>query len=565
MSITRNKAREQAEIAEFWGFLDEVQSEVYQKVAESMTEVENAMLAALGKFAPTGERIRQSKLQSLHKQIDRWREKDYFGSQALASQAQYLRRRGNFSTTTAFELFLFGKTAEILQGLSRQISPLYEKIYRQKVAYYAEDEEFSESVAAPNWQETVLPNGLTMSAMLYNLAHDRVNRIQQLISRSAVENDPPAGRAGDESATFSVDETALQHELQIFQNKLLKPNKAGDNWHGLLDFFLTACVGYAAIMAMRGRYNQRQMQNYQQQSGQNQRQNQNQPQILPARPAGGPPQMPVANQPNLPSLPSSQQSPQTGQTGQVEQEEEYLFIAKVDERTTDSCFGLNGKIFKVSEAILGVNVPPIFDPPHPCRSIVVFNHGSRRNQVDFASELNASGRSLYNPGTPYESIRHDLNERATRPAGSGNIRDYVDSLVERGIMGSGSDVVMNRREGNTGAFAHLPIPMQLRYVKRVARKYDIDISGLRFRIDRDPDKLKDTFPWTGGADYFRIGSINIYPKAFTSEEELARTIFHEIVHVHQYREHGATHVQNNSGFYELEAERIENERFGWRE
>lgn len=48
----------------------------------------------------------------------------------------------------------------------------------------------------------------------------------------------------------------------------------------------------------------------------------------------------------------------------------YKFIATIDERTTDSCRLLNGKVFYVDEAKIGINVPPIADPPHPCRSVI---------------------------------------------------------------------------------------------------------------------------------------------------------------------------------------------------
>lgn len=54
----------------------------------------------------------------------------------------------------------------------------------------------------------------------------------------------------------------------------------------------------------------------------------------------------------------------------------YRFIAVLDEATTDICRSLNGKIFRVEEMELGVNVPPIVKDqdgrpiPHPCRSMI---------------------------------------------------------------------------------------------------------------------------------------------------------------------------------------------------
>jgi len=46
----------------------------------------------------------------------------------------------------------------------------------------------------------------------------------------------------------------------------------------------------------------------------------------------------------------------------------YKFHAVVDDRTTETCLSLNDTIFRGTDAILGVNVPPIIEPPHACRS-----------------------------------------------------------------------------------------------------------------------------------------------------------------------------------------------------
>lgn len=48
---------------------------------------------------------------------------------------------------------------------------------------------------------------------------------------------------------------------------------------------------------------------------------------------------------------------------------EYRFIAVIDDVTTTTCKGLNGHTFRLSEMKMGVNFPPTYPPPHPCRSI----------------------------------------------------------------------------------------------------------------------------------------------------------------------------------------------------
>ena len=48
----------------------------------------------------------------------------------------------------------------------------------------------------------------------------------------------------------------------------------------------------------------------------------------------------------------------------------YQFIATVDDRTTTECKKLHLKIINMSELKLGINAPPVYPPPHPCRSVI---------------------------------------------------------------------------------------------------------------------------------------------------------------------------------------------------
>lgn len=47
------------------------------------------------------------------------------------------------------------------------------------------------------------------------------------------------------------------------------------------------------------------------------------------------------------------------------------FVAVLDNATTDECRGLNGFIFDVDKLVIGKNAPPIYPPPHPCRSRLI--------------------------------------------------------------------------------------------------------------------------------------------------------------------------------------------------
>ena len=53
------------------------------------------------------------------------------------------------------------------------------------------------------------------------------------------------------------------------------------------------------------------------------------------------------------------------------------------------------------------------------------------------------------------------------------------------------------------------------------------------------------------------GRIHLLPNAFRSEEELARTIFHEKIHLEQFIEFGEECVTENYEAFEKEARKLE--------
>lgn len=55
----------------------------------------------------------------------------------------------------------------------------------------------------------------------------------------------------------------------------------------------------------------------------------------------------------------------------------YQFNAVLDGRTTEICRSLDGKIFKLKDGIPGVNMPPMYPPPHPCRSFITPIYGEK--------------------------------------------------------------------------------------------------------------------------------------------------------------------------------------------
>lgn len=129
----------------------------------------------------------------------------------------------------------------------------------------------------------------------------------------------------------------------------------------------------------------------------------------------------------------------------------------------------------------------------------------------------------------------------------------IDKSKKSGIMKLGRN--LERKEQNIGAFSTLTVPMQKREILNICRKYSIDTSGITFKIQRSEKLL--ALPFYGSTDYNNIGGIDLFPSAFSSEEELVKTILHEKCHVLQLKKHGKAYAQQNLDLMEKQAYRFE--------
>ena len=129
------------------------------------------------------------------------------------------------------------------------------------------------------------------------------------------------------------------------------------------------------------------------------------------------------------------------------------------------------------------------------------------------------------------------------------------SYAERKILDTG----MYRKGENSGEFIDLPERMSKKHIRDVAKEFNISLKHVKINIDKDVEKLKKNFIYTGRADHKTIGVIEFFPKAFMSKEELVRTLFHERIHVMQFREFGSEYVQNNRRYFEKLASDAEEE------
>lgn len=133
-------------------------------------------------------------------------------------------------------------------------------------------------------------------------------------------------------------------------------------------------------------------------------------------------------------------------------------------------------------------------------------------------------------------------------------RIYQDGLGKIGRSGFFSKP--KRKEANTGIFEEMKVPMQNRYVQRIAAKYGVKMTDLNIKIQRD--KTLAGLIFCGSTDYDNIGRIDLFPNAFKDEETLIRTIIHERCHVLQLRKHGKEYTQMHLDQMEKEAYKFEN-------
>jgi hypothetical protein len=91
---------------------------------------------------------------------------------------------------------------------------------------------------------------------------------------------------------------------------------------------------------------------------------------------------------------------------------------------------------------------------------------------------------------------------------------------------------MFRRTANLGEFAELKVPMQLRYVRRLADESGVGLKGVKVRIVRDSGLVGSGYH---GTTNVTGTTIYLYPDAFKDLQTLSRTLGHERTHVMQRR------------------------------
>lgn len=115
--------------------------------------------------------------------------------------------------------------------------------------------------------------------------------------------------------------------------------------------------------------------------------------------------------------------------------EKFQFLATLDMRTSEVCQHADGKIFKVKDAIVGVNVPPL----HPnCRSTIVpyLKNYMPKTRIYRDPE---TGRNKYIYNVSYADWKSQFKDEIAKAKAKEKVRTQVDRLraIARAVRASG--------------------------------------------------------------------------------------------------------------------------------
>lgn len=189
-----------------------------------------------------------------------------------------------------------------------------------------------------------------------------------------------------------------------------------------------------------------------------------------------------------------------------------------------------------------------------------FTVGGYKMMFPGDKSLGAPGYQIYNCRCTTRTVEKDgivAEPRQMRVRNADDEWELVNEMTysewknwKKGLenSGNGATMEMYRRDRNPGAFAVLPERMSKKHIRQLAKEYGVDLKGLTINIDTNEELLRVFF--TGRADPENIGGITFFPNAFRSKEDLLRTLFHEKIHVQQFKEYGIDYVQRHREKFE---------------
>jgi hypothetical protein len=281
--------------------------------------------------------LSRTRLNAFHREIDGLREAGYYGSGKLQAQSQNLRRRQHIPSREAFGLLMFAAFAETYNGIWEIARPAYEDVFRQKY------NEITGTVFEEKLPLMLAATGVTPLGKLQIEAEYRARLVADNLS--VVKNTAAGGTAGASVAVLRS-KTSETRPTGIDGGGGTAVGVVNDGWDG--DVAIPAVADSLAAAKNR---------------------------LLRKSSKGGW----IGYMDDIMALHVGYASIEIGK----KLGGKYQFFAQVDERTTQACKDLHLQIIDAEDMALFVNVPPIFPPPHSCRSWIEYvgNISGARNSV----------------------------------------------------------------------------------------------------------------------------------------------------------------------------------------
>lgn len=163
----------------------------------------------------------------------------------------------------------------------------------------------------------------------------------------------------------------------------------------------------------------------------------------------------------------------------------------------------------------------------------------------------------------YRQKYEDMCEKVGLTPKYERMRTYMGSSAKIVDNGGKSGIInLNKQDDifKKISIEDLKVEFSQNGIKYIADKYGIDISGKYFIIESEDEHF--SVPFYGRTDTIDIGRIDLYPRAFLSEEDMARTLIHEHAHFLQLKKYGKKYCEENVYFMEKAAYKFEDLWYG---
>ena len=252
--------------------------------------------------------------------------------------------------------------------------------------------------------------------------------------------------------------------------------------------------------------------------------------------------------------------------------EKYRYLATLDLRTSKVCRELDGQVFQTSERKTGKNYPPM----HPwCRSTTVsVIDGECLEKMERRARDPVTGKTYMVPASmtypewyqkyvvgnnEAELEEHKVKRRSSDRKQHERYRQILGDEIPESFAKfqemkynepekwNSIKLSFRRKNNQNTAFESLQEPMQSNHIKKVLSGIGIDYGNAKIKIIRDPKLVgKGFYGWTNPNGK----EVQLYPDAFSSREELVKTLGHERVHLEQIELFGPARDDSEAVYYE---------------